>query len=55
MSAALVDQVAALKKAIVDGLVPQAEAVDLLVEWRDGGLTVLGAQDLLGCAPDWTR
>ena len=40
-------QVDALKLAMRDGLISEEEAIRLLFEWRQGGLTLLGADTLL--------
>lgn len=44
---ALVDQLESLGLAMDEGLISREEAVDLLVEFRQGGLTPLGAADML--------
>lgn len=44
---ALVDQLESLGLAMDQGLISREEAVALLVEFRQGGLTPLGAADML--------
>ena len=43
----LVDQIESLGLAVDEGLITREEAIASLVEWSEGGLTPLGAADLL--------
>lgn len=48
----LLDQIESLGEAVDDGLISRDEAITSLAEWSEGGLTRLGAADLID---DWKR
>lgn len=50
MTAPRLDQIEALGLAVDDGLLSREEAISSLTDWSEGGLTALGAADLL---EDW--